>query len=439
MGLEQTQKYLYGWADFPCIRTCFLCFCLYKQSCPCCDGPTDGFWTIRAVGRRAGRDDLAQRVVKHLLDYAIVPHTHHLMLHTVIDSQTQRSAQSDLMGNPVEVTALRARKKPQQFDYSLTHRGLQLLTAIHNFGNVLTTLQFSTLFWPPDVGRRLAGWGVPGDQIAAWLADYPAAYLVQKVEQLKWGLRVNRVREKVKRSKADGKLIEWIAGLEPLLQEELWYWLDGLASAGVQLWLTQAVLEDRPVPHAFTIRPRLPSEAVSSACKHRLRYLAGIDLIELHEQPTRLSEGRAQSCWFLTREGRNVLARARGVKPDTLDWKRRGAYGAHFLAHRLAINEFRIGMELACRQRGYRIRRWLDDNQLKRMLAQEKVTLIRGVRGSRTGELEHVEEEHSLKIPDGFFWLDMGCTLCYPSPRPTVTHVSGLNIGSLVGIPPSAG
>ena len=41
-----------------------------------------------------------------------------------------------------------------------------LLAAIHDFGGVLTTIQVSTLLWPPDVGRRLAGWGTSGEQIA---------------------------------------------------------------------------------------------------------------------------------------------------------------------------------------------------------------------------------------------------------------------------------
>ena len=126
------------------------------------------------------------------------------------------------------------------------------------------------------------------------------------------------------------------------------------------------------------------------------------------EQATRLSEGRAQACWFLTREGRNVLANGRGVKAVTLDWKRPGAYGTLHLAHRLAINDFRIAMELACRQKGYRIRRWLDDNQLRRMLGKEKVTLTTHERNPQTGRQKETETMQALKLPDGFFWLDMG-------------------------------
>ena len=217
----------------------------------------------------------------------------------------------------------------------MTQRDLALLASIHDFGGVLTTVQISTLHWPPDVGRRLAGWGVPHEHIAAWLERHSPAYLAEKHEQLKWGLHINRMREKTEYNKADLKLVKWISELEPLLQEELRSWLDGMAGLETDVWLTLAVEENRKPPHAFTIRHRLPSQEVSSACKTRLRYLTKKGLIELHEQATRLSEGRAQACWFLTREGRNVLAQARSVKAVTLDWKRPGAYGTLHLAHRL--------------------------------------------------------------------------------------------------------
>ena len=302
----------------------------------------------------------------------------------------------------------RRRRRGQARKYTLTQRDLTLLSSILEFGGVLTTIQLSTLLWPPDVGRRLAGLGVSGAQIAAWIDAYPPAYLTDKREQMKWGLRVNRVRDKMNRNKADIKLVEWISGLEPLLQEELRIWLDELAAVDTAAWLTTAVTEDRQPPHAFTLRYRQPSDDVSSACKTRLRYLAGQGLIELQEQATRLAAGRAQACWFLTREGRNVLARTRGIKANTLDWKRPGAYGTLHLAHRLAVNDFRIAVELACRHKGYVIRRWLDDNQLKRMLEQEKVTLMRMVRDAASGSMQQVAEEQRLRIPDGFFWLDMG-------------------------------
>src|SRR5690606_21561682 len=124
--------------------------------------------------------------------------------------------------------------KPRR--YTLTQRDLNLLATLHDFGGVLTTVQLSTLHWPPDVGRRLASWQVPAVCVAEWLALYPPAYLVAKVEQLKWGQRVNRVREKTKRSKADLKLVEWIAGHTPLIQEELRIWLDTMASMSWAEW-----------------------------------------------------------------------------------------------------------------------------------------------------------------------------------------------------------
>ena len=126
----------------------------------------------------------------------------------------------------------RKRKQSKPKTYTLTQRDLDLLASIHDFGGVLTTVQISTLHWPPDVMRRLASWQVPASTITEWTANYEPGYLAAKVEQLKWGQRVNRVRGKDKRSKADQKLVEWIAGLEPLVQEELRVWLDQLAVSG---------------------------------------------------------------------------------------------------------------------------------------------------------------------------------------------------------------
>ena len=78
-------------------------------------------------------------------------------------------------------------------------------------------------------------------------------------------------------------------------------------------------------------------------------------------------------------------AQTRNVKPGSLDWKQAGAYGTLHLGHRLLTNDFRIAVHLACQHRGYRIRRWIDDNDLKRMLGKEKVTLQRLVRDTKTG------------------------------------------------------
>ena len=72
--------------------------------------------------------------------------------------------------------------------------------------------------------------------------------------------------------------------------------------------------------------------------------------------------------WFLTRMGRNLLAQVRGVRPNQLDWKPVGSYGHYHLTHRLCINRFRLSVELACQQKGYELLRWIDDNQLKRLL-----------------------------------------------------------------------
>ncbi len=169
----------------------------------------------------------------------------------------------------------------------------------------------------------------------------------------------------------------WLGTLDTETADELVAWLDGFVGTTPYAWLRQALMQERHTPTAYLLRPQLPSATVSSACKSRLRYLAGHDLIQPYEQPTRLAEGRAQTCWFLTRQGRKMVATAKGVPTSQLDWKAAGAYGILHLNHRLLLNDLRIAIHLACKQKGYQIRRWIDDNQLKRLLGNEKVSLRR--------------------------------------------------------------
>lgn len=294
----------------------------------------------------------------------------------------------------------------------LTKRQLHILEAILIFGGVLTTRQVSTCFFLPDLKRRLIGWGISGQQADEWMAKYPLADLNAKIECLKWCQRLAALGNLAELPrKADAKLNIWLQTLraeQQAVYRELEGTLKAISNVSPADWLIQAVEKNADLPKAFELRPRLPSDSVSSACKAQLRYLREAGLIEPQEQAVRLADGRLPLTWFLTRTGRNKVAQMRQVQPNDLDWKPVGSYGQFHLTHRLALNDFRIAVELACRQRGYTIRRWVDDNELKRLLEKEKVVLRRLVTNPQTRQTEEVEEMHALKIPDGFFWLDLG-------------------------------
>jgi len=318
-----------------------------------------------------------------------------------------QGTQLTLEGKPTPAEQARVTKQPIG-TLRLVPRDLQVLTAIHEYGGCLTTVQIAMLFWPPDLRRRLAMWGSPQPHIEAWLATYPPAFLLTIVDALIWGQKINRLRQSQQVCKAEAKLVAWLHSLDPRLAEDLVPWLDSLAAVAQEVWLAQAIEQQRQPPQAFFRRPRFPSDSVSSACKSRLQALVAKGLLEPQEQPVKLSEGRAQTVYFLTRKGFTLVAEAKGMNPKALDYKAAGAYGPLHLAHRLLINHFRIALTSQCALKQYRIVDWVDDNQLRRLLAKEKVTLTRLVRDPQTGEQQENKEHHVLKVPDGFFIVEMG-------------------------------
>lgn len=320
-----------------------------------------------------------------------------------ISSQSEpKGSQLDFDGNPVHPVRRRSQKTSAEMRH--TQRDLEILSAIHAYGGVLTTVQLAYLFWPPALARRLRQWGITDEQSQDWVTRYTPGYLYEKMQVLKWLHKIGRVLTREQRNKVVQREQEWLNMLkqeQPHAFAELLQSIEALGARGPVGWLTHAVCKNVPSPEAFALRSQQPSDFVSSACTQRLRMLQKAGVIAPYEQPTRLSEGRGQTCWFLSKKGRNLIAQMKGVSPSDVEWKRSGSYGQLHLTHRLAINDFRIAMHLACTRKGYTIKRWIDDNALKRLLGPEKVTLRRLVDG------EEVEVSSALKIPDGFFWVEM--------------------------------
>lgn len=327
---------------------------------------------------------------------------------TTADTQNQfQDIQLDQPSPPAQARQPHA-TKPTTPVLRLVRRDLQVLNAIDECGGTLTTVQIAIRFWPPDLRRRLAGWGSEASQIQRWLDTISPAFLLQTVDALIWGQQINRLRQSQRVRKADQKLVAWLHGLEASLADELVQWLDSLAAIAPDVWLAHTIAQQQPPPKAFGLRLRFPSDFVSSACKKRLQYLVQVGLLEPQEQPVKLSEGRAQTTYFLTRKGVALVAEAKGVKPKDMDFKAANAYGPLHLAHRVLINDFRLALTLQSERKGFRIPQWLDDNDLRRLLAKEEVTLTRLVHNPHTGEKQERQEHHALRVPDGYCVLDMG-------------------------------
>ena len=328
-----------------------------------------------------------------------------------MNNKLKRSVAAQLSLDGKADQALLSKSARRAAQLKLTPRDIELLRSIYDWGGVMTTGQVSQKHWPPDMRRRLHGYGLMEHEIEAVIATYSASHINQELELHKWLKAVQRLKDTTRSSKPDEKLREYLYNLNqrsPHLFAEVESAIAEVEQIGQSTWLKRRLQEGKPRPCAFVDRPLLPSDFVSSACKSRLKALADSGLIEPYEQPTRLSEGRAQACWFLTKRGCRLLADLMHTTVKDMDFKPAGAYGTYHLSHRLALNDVRIAIELGCDQKGYQLVRWVDDNQLKRLLATEKVTLVRLVYNHETGDRTEVSEHYNLKIPDGYFCLDMG-------------------------------
>lgn len=269
---------------------------------------------------------------------------------------------------------------------SLTERDDQMLDALQSFG-ILTTLQLAMLFFPPDLERRLAWWNLNDEQIAKVRTQYSAGRLYERMELGKWLL--GNVQKAGQAHQLD---ITW----QRMIQMEH------------SLCLHELLQCDLPLPFPFVNRTQMPSDFISSACKQRLRYLFDAGYLDAEEQPTRLREGRKPTLWALSKKGAQHLAQLRGLSLRDIGWRSIRSYAPALQQHRLDNNDIRISFVLAAERHGWQIRRWVDDDELRRFHSQpsERVTWQRPkYNGQPAGEW--VEEEGAM-VADHYVWLDTG-------------------------------
>lgn len=137
----------------------------------------------------------------------------------------------------------------------------------------------------------------------------------------------------------------------------------------------------------------------TSRVRHRLKMLFHHGYLFRDEQPTKLSEGRKPLVYFIDRQAVPLLAESYAVFPEEITWKPKdNNVGWIFLDHLLATNDVRIAIEVAARQKGYILHRWLDEMTLKSTEMRDSVE-IRGPSGV------------TLKVtivPDAYFFLTAG-------------------------------
>ena len=292
------------------------------------------------------------------------------------------------MNSGTKARRKRLTRVPLEHEPQLTRRDLALLNAIADYGGFLTTVQLAMLFWPPSLVKKLRWWQLEPEQVEALVTHYPAHHLNERMELARWLLKNRRYNPAL------------FGSLEPALQS--------ISEGEPKVWLFKAIEADFNLPEAFVARPKLASQWVSRACTSRLRFLYDAGYLEPEEQRTRLTEGRAPLLWFLSRQGRDYVASVRKILPKELDWRPAGSFSASFLPHRIAINDFRIAVNLAAARLGFEIKMWLDDHKLRQMQSQpsEKVILTH-LKDPNDPDGEVVTQKISI-VPDSYWWLDSG-------------------------------
>ncbi|MCB0109984.1 MAG: replication-relaxation family protein, partial [Caldilineaceae bacterium] len=294
-------------------------------------------------------------------------------------------------------------RRTTQSPKALSERDVAVLWALSDF-RVLSTLQIAMLFWRPSLAHKLAWWHLPQTAIDQVLASYTAHRVNERLDFAKWLLAIRR------------KQPEQLATLGPgfdLLVDPKWFGSLSLPEQQQvpitpQDWLLRLFDYDQPLPQAFYKRRRLPSEFISTGCKQGLRRLFDEGYIEPEEQPTRLQQGRKPLLWYLAKQGRDTLAGIANVPVNAIPWKTAGSYSPWGLPHRLENNDLRISTLLAANRHGWKIQRWIDDDQLRTMHSKksERVKWQRP-KDPRKPNGETVEEEGTV-VADHYFWLDTG-------------------------------
>jgi len=129
-----------------------------------------------------------------------------------------------------------------------------------------------------------------------------------------------------------------------------------------------------------------------SRARKRLRQLTGCGLLRQYRRAVVVGTGSSDALYFSTPKAIRTLERTGSIsKPH--NFRVSGIRSEFFLDHTLARNDFRIGLELACRfQRDIELRNWKQDRSVTRS--------VNLVHGDRSPTMERI-----TIVPDGQFDL----------------------------------
>lgn len=133
-----------------------------------------------------------------------------------------------------------------------------------------------------------------------------------------------------------------------------------------------------------------------TSCQRRLQLLFHHGFLERIALPIVLGEGRAPYVYVLDELGASLTAARLGIDRDTVDWRpKHNQVGHQFVAHTLAVNDFRIAITLLAEAGHFTVNEWISETEFSTAKLRQRVPFrMRGARVVRN-------------YPDGYFRLSL--------------------------------
>ena len=133
-----------------------------------------------------------------------------------------------------------------------------------------------------------------------------------------------------------------------------------------------------------------------NTANERLKRLYQHRFLQRRWLPVEYGRGMSQALYLLDSRGADLLAQRFGFDRGEIHWRSsHNKVSSPFLGHMLMINDVRIALTLAAKSAGYRVERWLTQEEIS---ASPDHVYLSGANGSRKVAV----------IPDSYFCLHLG-------------------------------
>lgn len=145
------------------------------------------------------------------------------------------------------------------------------------------------------------------------------------------------------------------------------------------------------------------SHSRRSACQRRLQLLFHHAYLDRLLLPLIMGEGRSPFVYALGEAGVNFVAAESGINRSQVGWKPKANHlGAMFLDHTLAINDFRIVVNLLAQNGVWKVNKWSDESIFRTTEDKDQVPF-------------QIKRGQAVRAyPDGYFALEFPNTIHQP-------------------------